>query len=128
MAPLITTSLREYAIDKVRECERRPYARSVQERDEWLALQDWTESTDATQPFDDLIDEAGAAMEGLEKYIEKHDIGDAENHPLNDLYDRLAYIEGQANDCRYIITNQEREDAVLANLPKPVSMKKGRKR
>lgn len=107
MAPVIATSLREYCIDKARECERHAASRTVQERDEWLALMDWTEHPDTLHSFDAAINNLRAVMEAMKK---KHGTDDDTEFTREILW----YVEhacDHVEDARYVITNLRREDS-----------------
>jgi hypothetical protein len=108
MAPLITTSLREYAMDQVRRAERNYFATNVDNREEWLGLQDWTESPDTLQSFHDAEDRLGEAMGIIDKYIDQHDI--PEDHPLWQVGMLIDAALSDLDDARAVITNICRKD------------------
>jgi hypothetical protein len=107
MAPLITTSLREYAMDKAREAERHNWHNPDAARD-WLGLQDWTESSDTLQPFHDAEDNLDEAMGIIDKYIDRHDI--PEDHPLWQVGLLIDAALSGLDDARAVITNIRRKD------------------
>lgn len=112
MAPIITTSLREYAMDKVREHERHTPSRSVQERDSWIALQDWTEDPETLYSFNEALDKLDALSRSLNAEWEQTTPDFA--RCVSVVAEAIADVEDIINDvedCRYVITNIRRKDA-----------------
>jgi hypothetical protein len=107
MAPLITTSLREYAMDRAREIERHDWHNPDAARD-WLGLQDWAESPDTLQSFHDTEDKLDEATGIIDRYVDEHDI--PEDHPLWQVGMLIDAALSDLDDARAVITNLRRKD------------------
>jgi hypothetical protein len=105
MAPLITTSLREYAMDKAREAERHDWHNPDAARD-WLGLQDWTESPDTLASFDEALTHLDAAFAML---YEAYETGN-DTPFTRDLQHHVERARDAAEDARAVITNIRRKD------------------
>ena len=106
MAPLIDTSLREYALSKAREHERHGDYHSSIIADEWLGLQDWTESPETLAPFDDAYDHIRAAFKMI------HDAYQTENDTefTRELCYHIEHASDRIEDARALITNVQRKE------------------
>jgi uncharacterized circularly permuted ATP-grasp superfamily protein len=109
MAPLITTSLREYAIEQVRYYESHTgYIELPADvhRDEWLGLQDWTESPDTLHSFNEALTHLDTAFAMLYEAYET----DNDTPFTRDLQYHIERARDAAEDARAVITNIRRKD------------------